>query len=210
MDCAWSDILFSSSSYSNISTTLTLTDRIYSLTDNQTRPFVVRGFWADADAPTDVFLCGVGESNTSSRTPCLGGRVSSAVNLCKDRRHGRLCALCPDGELPEPDGTCSACNGGVRAAILITTLLVMTVLLYATHRASNRVEGAALCSPRAAHRLALAHRAPSHTRLSHTQNGSHTVAHGGVLSTCDWTPHPCLRPLAATLLVSHAPQSRTS
>ena len=146
MDCAWSNILFSSSSYFEVSShsTLTLTDRIYALTDNQTRPFVVRGFWADAAAPSEVFLCGVGKSNSSANTPCVGGRVSSGVNLCKGRRQGPLCAECPGGELPESDGTCSACNGGSRAVVLITTLLIVTALLYATHRASNRADGDAM------------------------------------------------------------------
>eukprot|EP00966_Prymnesium_polylepis_P287312 6635915-Prymnesium_polylepis.1 len=129
MDCAWSNVLFKTSSYFEKSMTSqsTLTERIYLMTQNQTRPFVLPGFWASEANPTEVFQCGAGLKYSADSSPCVGTAAtfhnSAGINLCKGRRQGALCAECPTGERPEGNGTCSACDTGLDA--LIVTLMVV-------------------------------------------------------------------------------------
>lgn len=138
LDCAWTRSFFNSSSYyigpTASSSTVTVTDRIYALTANQTTPYVLPGFWAEASAPHAVFKCRL----VDATSVCGGGRIG--INLCKGGRQGALCTSCPEGERPTSELACRKCDGGRDTLLGLFALTMAILLLYTVHRVCNRPE----------------------------------------------------------------------
>jgi len=138
MDCAWSDVLFNTSSYyeNAMTSTSSLTERIFSETQNQTTPAVLPGYWCDERKPHVVLRCG----DSKSESPCVGsaaGIRNGVVNLCRGRRKGPVCAECPSGERVKTDGTCASCDAARDAVALTLMIVVIIALLYVAYRVGS-------------------------------------------------------------------------
>lgn len=99
------------------------------------RPFLLRGYNSDPEAPLVIYRC---------RDHCPGG----SPGTCSDGRSGVTCAVCPRGTFGSLQGRCAKCVEGNQAfwliggaILLLAGLFPAYVLLTAPYSPKSRVSG---------------------------------------------------------------------